>query len=317
MSQGIDKNNIPDWLREMSGWEDTPEWLLSLIEQAEGPFSYEGLDVSMDELGFDASEVFSSRPRDKPKEPPAPEGAEAEAADWFSGLEEPREDEAAPAAPIEAADADAVQDEQVTAEADWLTGLDELPPIDESEETDWMADLDEGEPEEEEPVEPEEEEPVEPEEDLPDWMSGLGAGVPAETAERGELDAGGVPDWLSGLGTGAPADVSEGAAPTVMEGVPDWLSGLDAGAPTGVSADVSAEAPEEAAPVAGDEGALDWPSGPGADVSAGVPAEAPEEAAPVVPAVGDEGALDWLSDLGADVPADVSSASRGCACCGG
>jgi hypothetical protein len=74
----------------------------------------------------------------------------------------------------------------------------------------------------------------------------------------------------------------------------DWLSDLGAE----VSAGVPAEAPEEVAPAAGDESALDWLS----DLGTEVPAEAPEEAAP---AMEDEGAPDWLSGLGAEVPAEA------------
>jgi hypothetical protein len=330
MSQGGD-NNIPNWLRQMSGWEDTPEWLLKLIEQAEGTLSFEDLGGSLEEMGFDASDIFSSQEPSEQEEALALADLESEAADWFSGLEAPQEGETAPSAgaqeagedwleglgedipaPTAAAEAVEAQDDQGAGVDDWLSGLDDLPPAEELAEADWLVDEDAEELTEalEEPLPVEPIEPAEPaEEEVPDWMSGLDAGSFADvvSGEGVEPPAEGIPDWLSGLDAGAPVEAgpTEVAAPA-EEGAPDWLTGL--------GADVPASTAEEVAPVEVQEtGVPDWLSG--LDAGAPVEAEPTEEGAPdwlggldveVPEGAAEEAAPDWLTGLDVDVPEGIA-----------
>ena len=65
MSVGDRADNLPQWLRQMKGWEETPEWLLKLVEQSEEVPSFDDWEVPAEEMDFESSGEPS------PEEPPA------------------------------------------------------------------------------------------------------------------------------------------------------------------------------------------------------------------------------------------------------
>jgi len=208
----------------------------------------------------------------RPLQAAAPSGAEAagDLPDWLTGLGGTQP----PESPAQPAGEDVPEWLQRIRERDRQEKGDEgAEDIAGTEPPDWMASL---RPQEEEAV------PA----DVPDWLSGLGAGEENAEEEEPAVPAE-APDWLSqiGMGVEAPAEAEAQAEEAVPAETPDWLAGLSAAAETpGVE-----EPAEEIVPAE----APDWLSQIGMGVEA--PAEAEAQAEEAVPAE----APDWLSGLGA------------------
>ena len=79
MGQDDRQRHIPNWLRQMRGWEETPDWLLRFIEQSEGSLSLDDLGGGFGSEGLGA---FGEA------EETAIDGELAQAGEWFDRLSE-------------------------------------------------------------------------------------------------------------------------------------------------------------------------------------------------------------------------------------
>ena len=324
MSQGDEANRIPNWLRQMQGWENTPEWLLHLVEKDRGgSLSSAETEDLLSKVGFGTDERVSF------EEGVEREGAEEEieafpgtrdASGWMAELDEGAQTEIQ-VPPLE-------MDEEMSSAADIAEPGEEVVP-------DWLAGLEDGTWREGDAAAPGEEEAPDwlsrleetslsgvelsapGKEMAPDGASGLEDAAPAEAESPAAVPPGGLPDWLTqGGGTAGEAEI----AVQGEEAVPEWLASLEETAPTalgeqGVTDWLSRL--EETAPAAPDEGeAPDWlsaleeaaPADTGPLVSTSTE-DMPEwladleEMAPAAP--DKEAAPDWLSSLEEAAPADT------------
>ncbi len=308
MGQDDRQGHIPNWLRQLRGWEETPDWLLRFIEQSEGSLSFDDLggafgaeafggsadETAMDDELAQAGEWFDRLSEGKPEpqqsEEPAPTPTVSEPGeDWFSEMTEVFDTS------LEAPAGDA--------SLDWLDQLqpsqdEALPSVGAPEETGSLFDAaPEGISGEEPPGDLAGSEV--PQEAVPDWLAGLDQGFPedegdeepllwADAEETSEADdeapieeeedeateTGGLPDWLVGESESEPE-------------MPDWMAGLGEGEATGGST-------------------ADWL----AQIEAGEQELTPEEPAAVEPAPAEPvpdvtsvpETADWLTGLAEGAP---------------
>jgi hypothetical protein len=297
----------PEWLRQMRGHEDTPDWLRELIRSnqpepeppaAAGPAP----DLAAAMAGVDAQEAASRELEhaadalEPSEELPEPEEADAQAApSWLLDREED--------------------------DLEWLNIGEAQEPLAEGDETerdipDWlqrMSPAAEAEVQEKSGAAQSAPPLAMEDQDLPDWLRDLSLAGEAEAAQEEEL-----PDWLSELHQ-APETDQEGERveavelPTAEEAedeyededeIPDWLMDL-AEAPEGEpQGEVVAGPPQRQAPPEGmrpEEKAVQAPSAeaeppPEAEPEAEQIAERPSDL-DVPPLAEKEELPDWLVDM--------------------
>ena len=245
MGQDDRQQHIPNWLRQMSGWEETPDWLLRFIEQSEG-------SLSLDDLGGGfGAEAFGGSADET-----AMDGELAQAGEWFDRLsdgeadEEQAVEEPAPTPTVSESGEDwlsemtEVFDTSIEASGgddslDWLDQIqssqdEALPAVGGPEET---GSLFEAAPEGISGEGPlgglEETEPAQ--EDVPEWLSGLDQGFPEdeETEEPlpwGDTEETSTFEEVSDADAEVPSEEEE-VEETGTGGLPDWLVGEGEGEP--------------------------------------------------------------------------------------
>ncbi len=293
---------LPDWLRQMDGAEEIPEWLSKLCQ---------------------TDEIWSE-PEPAPAQEPAVPSAEKPATDWLGGMRSgfafddeqmpewmTEEGQAAEMPAFTAGSQDGIESwlsawgqtpdtGDQTDLPDWIAGMvpdqptetptQAQPPADFSSDeqailADWLSAAAPAEPAQTISAPPAPV-PGAPETELPDWLS---ESLPAEEESA-------LPDWMSRLGE---FDATEPeAAPTEKESaLPDWMSQLGQPETTPAPGAPALGAPETELPdwlseslPAEEESALpDWIS------RLGMPDTAEPETAPAE----EESALpDWMSQLG-------------------
>ncbi|MDT8305758.1 MAG: zinc ribbon domain-containing protein, partial [Anaerolineae bacterium] len=254
-----DQSSLDDWLadfEEAAQMSETPSWLAEGEPDSEPQASVEQPDAEEWPAEFqdDEGEV---------------------AADWLADLEVDH-----PAAGEHGDESQAVEPEDEAGRVlGWLAGLDAA----QEEETD--------QPDESRPAPRGEAEGDFGEEGVPDWLAEeptRPASEPVPAQDAGEI----IPDWLSDLDEGPPAETVEEPAAPVAEEIPDWLADLEA--------DEAAVQPEvEDEPVAGIPGWL----GDLTEEPATAAAEAERDRArldkgePEAETGSEPEILDWLSEL--------------------
>jgi hypothetical protein len=285
-----DAGAVPDWLdaaeefvadeddadyvpgAEAEPEADDPEWLI----RDTGELPAELLDEEDDGLTY---EEWQRQQDGEEEEPSVEETLAEEVPDWFTGMGDAPDDEAAAPAP-ESAPAD-----EAEFVPDWFLGLEEQ---DTSEAPEWFGNLDFSAdaitaqpvlPEEPAPApEAPEAAPAEPAPepgDVPDWFADMGAPAAPEAAAEPAED---VPDWFADMGIEAPAEPPAPAASAAEVDLPDLP-------------DLSDEAPVDEP---------DWL----AEFDDAAAAE-PEAPAASMPDTGDllpGDSPDWLDDLDPDMP---------------
>ncbi|MBN1582697.1 MAG: hypothetical protein JXA89_18445 [Anaerolineae bacterium] len=326
--QDNELNNLPDWLRQMAGAKETPDWLLRLsLESAEIPGAAVSPAMQPREsgepalAGQDMSDWFADdqiEPSDQ-QEQQEPE----EVPDWFQGIADLDQEPEAGTTTDDATQATGTDVFAISKDEtmpDWLTGVSTQSDAQESESEaasladqksipDWLVGSSQ-EKGQEQPVFS----PIE--EAVPDWLTGTGdqdISEELETIIEPPDQEAGIPSWLIGATPTrqeeppvlAPEKEAQESAPDWLtqdsepeaEGAPDWVSQdseLEAeGAPDWVSQDSEPEA----------EGTPDWltqDSEPEAEstpdwlagISDQVVAEQPEPAS--APSADESGLPDWL-----------------------
>ncbi len=214
MSQGDTSNQMPNWLRQMRGSEETPDWLLRLIREAERGSALPGLDDAVEEMGFASPDTVS------PAIPETPD-ARAEIGDLFGPVEEQGKPETVIPAGLAGGQ-------------DWLSGLDaglaaaDTLPANEGS-LDWLDNLAEVAPADETASAREQPAELGSEAEVPSWLSGLEQEPAPEISAVTPSE--GVPEWLSGLEQETPGPVEASEVAASAEETPAWLSGLEQGVP--------------------------------------------------------------------------------------
>jgi hypothetical protein len=257
MIQGNELDRIPHWLRQMRGWEETPQWLLRFIEQTEGMLSVGDLEESLADIGFqapDGSAPRATRESRRAEEAPPRESPDEEA-DWFGGAFDHSSTDVEPARPPS-------EEQEVGELAEGESAGTEEEAVPE-----WLAGLEDGFPEEE---------------GEPGWVTGPEVEIPQE----------GETDWLTRAEEAFPEEAETAAAPE-GEGLPEWLAGLDVEAPDWLTAATEGEpedagTSEEEEPIPGQEAVPDW---------LGAPENVPSEETVSAVEAEDVGMPEWLADI--------------------
>lgn len=299
------EQEVPDWLKEVAGAEDTGG-------PAQSPSPPEPQPPE-EPLPQETPDWLAESEPEPPAPPPAEEGppveeeptADVDVPDWLADLDVGSPFEPAP-------DEEPPPTEDVTPPAteppEWLADLDvdtpagppaqEPPPTDEPQPVGTEPPLQIDEPGEEPSPEPRSQEAPPAKAELPDWLAELGTQAPpAPSAEEPvpseEPASSEPPDWLAeSVEEPSPPPATEPSAeeaPPVKADMPDWLADLGAQA-TSAEAEETEPSIEEAAPP--DTDVPDWL----ADIEKEPPS--PEEA----PVPADE-VPDWLAELDEETPA--------------
>lgn len=324
MGQDDRQQHIPNWLRQMRGWEETPDWLLRFIEQSEG-------SLSLDELGGGfGADAFGTSADETPLD-----GELAQEGEWFDRLssegtsDTEESEESAPSPTVSESGEDwlsemtEVFDTSLEASAgddslDWLdqfqSSQDESLPVGAPQETSSFSDVT---PEAGEGASGDLAASELAQESVPDWLAGLDQGFPKDTEKEdtfswGDTEKTFVSDDLSEADAEVPAE-EENAEDAGTGGLPDWLVGED---------DVEPEMPEWMSALGEGEsaggGAADWLSQIEAAEEAPPAETADTGPTPTTPPLAEPAAEDlsvsetpaWLTGLAAEGPLDEESADE-------